>query len=303
VISLVGKLLKAMQRKARLALPYIATKGLLLVGDLGFGEVMPKPDQLKECAALLCASQGTSKACEVHHLIFSAAADVPKKEAFPVLHLVARDWINTYAPDRRWMAAFQDHNGKPHLHLLVQNVGDDGRPLKIKPHQVKELAAMSFTAHAVTAKGLGKARSLPVYPHAEKLTVRDVARDLAHVFDPREGLESLVQRHPDFSDFRRRTDGSVISFAYGKRRIRLSTLEGFLSDFITPTPTQTKGPVMPTQLTDPLQPVPVTLAEKLAALGVDPKKLERLTQAMQTPHQGPQPSAPSTEIDTDVEVN
>jgi hypothetical protein len=67
---------------------------------------------------------------------------------------------------------------------------------------------------------------------AKKLTVRDLARDLAHVIKPGDDLQSIVMKHPDFSDFSYLKDGSVKSFAYGPERVRLKTLHGLMVDLL-----------------------------------------------------------------------
>jgi hypothetical protein len=139
------------------------------------------------------------------------------------------DWLKTYAPGRRWIAASQDHNGKPHEHLAVQNVGADGEPLKFGLREVIDMSDMKFTTAAVSAKGKGLGKSMAVYPKAKNLAVRNLAVQL---FDGRGGMRADLWagfvRDGTVCNQRTRKDGTLISFEFSGRRIRLETLRGFL---------------------------------------------------------------------------
>jgi hypothetical protein len=52
------------------------------------------------------------------------------------------------------------------------------------------------------------------------------------VIKPGTDLQSILMKHPDFSDFTYRKNGSVKSFAYGSERVRLTTLHGFMVDLL-----------------------------------------------------------------------
>jgi hypothetical protein len=157
-------------------------------------------------------------------LIFSVPKGTEKVEAQKVLKGIAADWLEQYAPNRRWLAGFQEHNGIDHLHMAVANVDDAGDPLQLRPHQVKAMAQMQFTSWASPAQGVG-APGVPVYPHAPNLAVVELAKLL-----PKEkgDLAALVLAHPEVEAPRTRQDGSLVSFAFRGKRIRLSTLQKFL---------------------------------------------------------------------------
>jgi hypothetical protein len=223
--------------------------------------------------------------------VLSGRKGTPSQEAFPVLKLAARDWINEYAPGRRWMAALQDHNGAPHLHLIVQNVGDDGVALKIKPHQVKAMAGMEFTEHAVSAKGIGR-KGVSFYSKAEGLNVQQLARELAHVYDPAEGLAALVERHPDLSKFRRRANGQLISFAYGGERIRLRTLQFYVDEILTPPAPAVASPAP----IPPALPVPPPSSPAAPPLPQPESPLDQFVRAAQPARPAQKPTPPGVNM-------
>jgi hypothetical protein len=221
-VTAICKLVKAGQR-AKLLARYIAKQASQLFGNLGFGPVEIDPADLAQSAKLLRADHGESRASEVRHLIFSVPKGTEKVEAQKVLKGIAADWLERYAPNRRWLAGFQEHNSIDHLHLAVANVDDAGDPLQLRPHQVKAMASMEFTSWAQPAQGIG-APGVPVYPHAPKLAVAKLAKLL-----PKEGeLADLVLAHPEVEAPRTRQDGSLVSFAFRGKRVRLSTLQKFL---------------------------------------------------------------------------
>jgi len=227
-IPMIGRMVRAGQEALRLA-RYIASKAITLTCDLGFGEMPLDRSQLKMVAGFLRAHHGTSRASEVRHVIFSAPPGTPPEIARPIIQQVARDWIATHAPGRRWMLGLQDHNLKEHGHLEVEGVGADGEPLKFGLREAISTSGMEFTSCAVSAKGKGLGKSVPVYPKAKSLAVRDLATAL---LDDRGGMRADLWadyvRAGTVSDLRNRKDGTLISFAFGGRRMRLSTLRGFL---------------------------------------------------------------------------
>jgi hypothetical protein len=88
---------------------------------------------------------------------------------------------------------------------------------------------MAWTMEFLSGRGRGKRKALPMYPQSKKLDVRVLAIAL---FDSNGKLRKdrwakLVQAGK-VSDFRQRNDGSLISFKFQGRRIRLSTLKDFL---------------------------------------------------------------------------
>ncbi len=223
---LICKLIKAGQQ-ATLLVRYIVSKATKLLADLGYGEVEIERDDWRWAGDQLRADHADSRASEVRHVVFSGSHHLPV-EAQQVLHLAALDWLATYAPARRWIMGFQRHNGVEHLHVAVANVGEDGTPLDLDPYKVLDMAAMKFTTHAVSAKGRGVGQGTgKVYSKPRKSSARDLAEALAPDLKAGTVLDRLVLRHPGVGAPRYRKDGSLISFEFDGKRIRLATVDGF----------------------------------------------------------------------------
>ncbi len=227
-LSAVAKLMKAGQEALR-TVRYVAKTAIGLRADLGFGKMPLRRQQLSWAAQVLRAFREGSRASEVRHLVLSVPKGTPRRAAIKLLFELFEDWRATYSPDRPWVAGIHFHEGRYHLHSAVANVGVDGRPLKFKPHQVVAMADMKFTDKAVSAKGTGK-KGLPIYTKARgKLAVKDLA---ALVVDTDGSIKNEVwkqlKKKGAVSDFRNRKDGSLISFFFQGRRIRLATLKHFV---------------------------------------------------------------------------
>ena len=281
--AMICKLVKAGQTARRLV-RYIAKKAVGLRADLGFGVMNLRRPMLPWAAEVLCANRDSCpRASEVRHVIFSAQKGMGRRAAFTALYAIFADWGKTYAPGRPWVAAVQDHNGIYHLHAAIGNVGSSGKPLKILPHQVVAMSEMKFTEHAVSAKGQGK-KGLAIYTKARaKLAVQDLAELLAA---PGGGIRAdaweQLKDKGLLSGFRERKDGSVISFEFGGKRIRLATLHHFLA--IPPDSTTTPKPPtdMPYALIKPDEPLPDSIAVKLLKAGFSNKDLSRLQANLQS---------------------
>src|ERR1019366_10300698 len=85
------------------------------------------------------------------------------------------------------LAAGQNDNGNEHEHLEIGNLDENGEPLQFDLRKVIAMANMEFTTAAVSAKGKGEHKSLPVYPKAKSLAVRDLAVQL---LDDRGGMRA-----------------------------------------------------------------------------------------------------------------
>jgi hypothetical protein len=257
---MICKLIKAGQTAKKLT-SYIAGKAIKLSGDLGLGEHPINHNQLPFVVQALRANHSASRACEVRHVILSTPRDTPRKVALQQLKKVAADWLKTYAPARPWMFGIHCDTGVFHGHLAVSNVGPNGRPLKIQPHDVKDMAAMTFTSHATAAKGKG-IKGTKLYTKARQLAVRELATLLVN---PQGNLSKpiwneLVSKGL-ISDFRSRSDGSLISFKYDAKRIRLATLQAFVLEQqhnknmpITPPPSPSKPEAQPHAITGRIHP-------------------------------------------------
>lgn len=209
---------------------YIAGKSVYMKADLGFGIMSMRKKQIAWAIDALRSFHGTSRACEVRHIIFSTPKNTPRRTAKQALKDVWLDWVAKYAPGRPWLLGFQFHNGHYHAHAEIANVDSFGKPIKMKPHQVVEMSDMKFTDKAISSKGEGK-KGVKVYTKARnRLEVQDLAELLAA---PGGGIKAAVWKQLKdkglLTDMRERKDGSVVSFAYRGRRMTIATLEGFIA--------------------------------------------------------------------------
>ena len=88
---------------------------------------------------------------------------------------------------------------------------------------------MQWTMQFLAGRGRGKRRALPMYPKAKRLDVRLLAVALLDSDGNlrKDRFERMV-KSGKISDLRLRTNGSLISFKFQDRRIRLTTLINFL---------------------------------------------------------------------------
>jgi hypothetical protein len=204
---------------------YILSKSVGSTGNLGLGKMKLRRERAEWMKKSLKCYHGDSRACEVRHIVFSLPRGTPRKEAKEALRAICADWLMTYAPERNWVFAIQFHNGICHGHLAVQNVGIDGKPLKIRPHQVQQMAKMSFTVNANSAERTGK-QGLPFYSKPrKKLAVQELAE---LVFLANSTINKKMWNHlkatETVKNLRLKKDGTLLSFEFSGRRICLSTL-------------------------------------------------------------------------------
>lgn len=114
-----------------------------------------------------------------------------------------------------------------HLHLIFPN-STGRRTLDLRPKFLRQLQGFAWTLSLASGRGKGRRKALPVYPKARSLSARDLAGVLV---DERGNLrkdqwEALVKTGK-ISNFRRRNDGSIVSFEWGGKRVRVATLKGF----------------------------------------------------------------------------
>lgn len=118
--------------------------------------------------------------------------------------------------------------GTRHIHLIFAN-SNGRRTLDLRPKFLKEIQGMAWTMQFLSGRGRGKRKSLPMYPKARRLDTRLLAVALldSHGKLRKDRWDKMVQAK-QITDFRLRNNGSVISFQFQGRRIRLSTLANFL---------------------------------------------------------------------------
>ena len=118
--------------------------------------------------------------------------------------------------------------GTRHIHLIFAN-SNGRRTLDLRPKFLKEIQGMAWTMQFLSGRGRGKRKALPMYPKARRLDTRLLAVALldSHGKLRKDRWDKMVQAK-QITDFRLRNNGSVISFQFQGRRIRLSTLANFL---------------------------------------------------------------------------
>jgi hypothetical protein len=121
-----------------------------------------------------------------------------------------------------------------HLHVLFVN-STGVHCLDLRPAWLRQLQGFAWTAALLSGRGRGRRKALPTYPKSKNLVVRDLANLLM------DGQGNLRQDRWDdlvkagqITNFRRRNDGSIVSFEWGKRRVRVATLKGFIIEQSTP---------------------------------------------------------------------
>jgi len=121
-----------------------------------------------------------------------------------------------------------------HLHLIFPN-STGRRTLDLRPKFLRQLQGFLWTAAFISGRGRGRRKALPVYPRARKLAVRDLARLLmdAHGNLRQDRWDALVKAGK-ISNLRRRNDGSLISFEWGAKRVRVATLKGIATELTQP---------------------------------------------------------------------
>lgn len=248
--TMICKLIRAGHDTSKL-LRYISGKSLGTTADFGFGRFRLPRNGITWAIQALQSFHSNSRSCQVRHVVFSTPKGMETKQAKASLTRVCRDWIAAYAPDRNWLFGFHNDNGILHGHLAVANLGPDSKPLKFRPHVVVAMSEMAFTKHAISAKGKGKI-GLPIYTKTrKKLLVQELAAALLDTngniqpkaWDQLEG-QGLI------TEFRTRKDGSLISFIYQGKRIRLSTLQRYI-DQEQSMKTQTHNPSPPLEASAP----------------------------------------------------
>ena len=115
-----------------------------------------------------------------------------------------------------------------HIHLIFCN-SNGRRTLDLRPKFLKELQSFAWTLQFISGRGRGRGKALPTYPKAKRLDVRLLALALLDEKGKlrKDRWDKLVKAGK-VTDFRTRKDGSLISFKYQGRRIRLTTLINFL---------------------------------------------------------------------------
>jgi hypothetical protein len=154
---------------------------------------------------------GKTELADLDRRLLRAAADLQK--FLRVASMLG--WVHGNTPTR-------------HIHLIFAN-SNGRRTLDLCPKFLKEIQSMAWTMQFLSGRGRGKRKALPMYPKSKKLDVRVLAIAL---FDSngklRKNRWDKLVKSGKITDFRLRSNGSVISFQFQGRRLRLATLKNFL---------------------------------------------------------------------------
>jgi hypothetical protein len=226
---MIVKLIKAGQKSKSLT-SYIAGKAILMKAELGFGMVTIERKQMPLVAETLRVHHTNKRSSEARHVVLAVPKSTPRREALVLLEKVSADWIAEYAPGRPWMYGVHVDNGFWHAHLAVANTGEDRRALDIDQYDVRNMASMKFTTHAVSAKGTGMNTGLPVYSKAANLAVRDLAESLVdddgRVHNDR--WEEMVATGKITDIHVHQRTGAPTSFQYDGRHVGFKALHQFI---------------------------------------------------------------------------
>jgi hypothetical protein len=151
-----------------------------------------------------------------------------------------------------------------HAHLLFPN-SNGKRTLALASKFLKELQGFEWTDALASGRGKGRRQALPVYAHAKNLAVRDLAGQVAGQGGVTADQWEKLLAAGVIATPRRRKNGELISFEYGGRRIRASTLEGFARE-LAHNNKQTKEKTM-TKIINPAAPLPPAVAGVIEAAG------------------------------------
>jgi hypothetical protein len=167
-----------------------------------------------------------------------------------------------------------------HIHLIFGN-SNGRRTMDLRPKLLRQLQGFLWTAQLLSGRGKGRRKALSVYPRSRKLVVRDLADFLLDDGGNlrRERWEQLLAAGK-VGNVRLRKNGSPISFECEGRRIRFSTLKGFITEQLT----HGKDNTMPVELTSLALPVPAPLLASLSAVGVAADAVNRVVEDFRDAH-------------------
>ena len=117
-----------------------------------------------------------------------------------------------------------------HMHLLFPN-SNGRRTLNLTPKLLREIQDFKWTREFLSGRGKGKRGSLSFNPKAPGLKLNTLAAILMDQDGKivEERWERLVSEG-HISEYRYRKNGSIISFMFGGKRMRIDTLRQFILD-------------------------------------------------------------------------
>src|SRR5437868_1029050 len=200
--DLVCKVVRGRRRTAVGTLRYIRRGCDGLFGQLRLGGIT---DDIAIDAAAL-ASRHEGHGAEVKHVVLSL-----RQRNDQLLQELAAQWVERFAPGRSWLAGIHGS----HVHLAVENEGQDGKPLDFRKKEVYEMAQVGWTEIASPAKAkVSSATVRFVQQHEASLRGLEGYGDIARWAEKQVGAGA-------FGVGRRDRAGRLISIALGGVRVRL----------------------------------------------------------------------------------
>ena len=199
-------------------------------GDLDAGYPKGTPKQLAELLLAYHHDPRAKRVCRTAIISVKTPRGATKAELEDIdkrLLKAAKDFqkIMQVASMLGWV---HGNTATRHIHLLFAN-SNGRRTLDLRPKFLKEIQGMAWTMQFLSGRGKGRRKALPMYPKAKRLDTRLLAVALLDSNGKlRKDRWDKMVKAGKITDFRLRTNGSLVSFQFQGRRIRLSTLANFL---------------------------------------------------------------------------
>lgn len=142
---------------------YENSRVFAVAGDArGDGVIMTKPGYERGMMAMLAGPNGCRKGKSARQAIFSCEsmpnATVEEfNAALGTLTDVAKVWVDTFAPECRWVAIVHQDRHHPHVHIVVENWDylHGGRRLDFSPQLLSKMQDMEWCKHLNIQPGKG----------------------------------------------------------------------------------------------------------------------------------------------------
>jgi hypothetical protein len=199
-------------------------------GDLDAGYPKGTPKQLAELLLAYHHDPRAKRVCRTALISVKTPKNASKDELADIdrrLIQAARDFqkVMGIASMLGWV---HGNTATRHIHLLFAN-SNGRRTLDLRPKFLKEIQGMAWTMQFLSGRGKGRRKALPMYPKAKRLDTRLLAVALLDSNGKlRKDRWDKMVKAGKITDFRLRKNGSLVSFNFQGRRIRLSTLANFL---------------------------------------------------------------------------
>ena len=157
------------------------------------------------------------------------ATEAERKEIVARLLRCARD-LQKFLKVASMLGWCHGNTKSLHLHALLPN-STGKRTLNLTPKLLRELQDFKWTCEFLSGRGKGKRGSLEFNPRAPGLRLNTLAAILMdRNGDIVEDRWDRLVNDGKITEYRYRKDGSIISFKYGGKRMRLETLRKVILD-------------------------------------------------------------------------